>query len=74
MSVCVRYDLIGAGLKYGVKEHPQIDMKNMGYKVTNCEPIPIADCWVFEVEELIKPLAPYLHVIKNDYFSKRRDE
>lgn len=70
MSACVRYDMIGAAIEYHIKDHPQTNMKKMGYKVTNCEPITIADCWIFEVEELIKPLAPYLHVIKSDYFSK----
>ena len=61
-----RYDLIGAHYA-GVKEHPQIDMKNLGYKVVKSEPVSIADCWWFRVENEIKNTPDYLDEMKHDF-------
>ena len=58
-----RYDLIGADLDYGVKEHPQKQMKKIGFNVVKSEPIPIADCWIFEVDNDIENIPGYLEEI-----------
>lgn len=60
-----RYDLIGADLNFGVKEHPQIQMKKLGFNVVKAEPVPIADCWIFIVENDIKNVPEYLKDISN---------
>lgn len=44
-----RYDMIGADIDYGVSVHPQEQMERLGYELVRCEPVPIADCWIFEV-------------------------
>lgn len=62
-----RYDIIGASLDYGVKEHPQIQMKNLGYKVIKSEPVPIADCWWFRVDNEINKVPGYLYLMSNDF-------
>ena len=56
----LHYDIWTADLKCGVNEHPQKQMKNLGYKVIGSVPQSIADCWWFTVEEFIEPLPPYL--------------
>lgn len=55
-----RYDIIGAELNCGVKDHPQKVMKDLGFKVVKCEPVPIADCWLFKVENEIDEVPSYL--------------
>ena len=62
-----RFDMIGASLDYGVKEHPQKVMKDLGYNVVKCEPVPIGDCWWFRVSNHIDPVPPYLHRMKDDF-------
>lgn len=62
-----RYDLISAYLKAGVKEHPQIDMKNLGYNVVKAEPVSIADCWWFRVENEIESVPEYLSPMGDDF-------
>lgn len=62
-----RYDLIGAGLDFGVREHPQIQMKKLGFNVVKSEPVPIADCWIFRVDNDIEDIPKYLHRISDDY-------
>lgn len=59
-----RYDLICAGLNYGIKEHPQKQMKKLGFNVVESEPIPIADCWIFEVNNDIDNIPEYLVEVK----------
>lgn len=67
-----RYDMIGAYYD-GVKEHPQVQMKNLGYKVIESEPVPIGDCWWFRVENSIKNTPSYLHLMRDDFkFSYER--
>lgn len=55
-----RYDIICADLVYGVKEHPEKQMKKLGFNVIESEPIPIADCWIFEVSNDIENVPEYL--------------
>lgn len=62
-----RYDMISANLNAGVKEHPQIQMKNLGYKVVKSEPVPIADCWWFRVENEIENTPNYLYKMRDDF-------
>lgn len=62
----LRYCLITASIN-GVNEHPQTQMKNLGYKVLGGVPQSIADCWWFTVEEFIEPLPPYLTKMENGY-------
>lgn len=52
-----------ADLEYGVKEHPQIQMKNLGFKLINSVPQSIADCWWFTVEDYDFKTPPYLSEI-----------
>jgi hypothetical protein len=58
----VRYDMIGV-FQAGIKMHPQEHMKQMGYKLLGSEPIPIGDCWIFDVESIIEPLSEFLTII-----------
>lgn len=68
-----RYDLIGAHLDYGIKEHPQIQMKKLGYEVVKSEPVPIGDCWWFRVDNEIKNTPKYLYPMRDDFkFSDER--
>lgn len=62
-----KYDLIGASLDAGVKEHPQIDMRNLGYKVIKSEPVSVADCWWFRVENEIDDTPSYLSPMGDDF-------
>lgn len=62
-----RYNLIEAHLDYGIKEHPQMHMENLGYKVIKSEPVPIADCWWFRVENEIKNTPKYLYPMNDDF-------
>lgn len=49
------------GLEYPeVREHPQKQMKKLGFNVVKSEPIPIADCWIFEVDNDIENIPEYL--------------
>jgi hypothetical protein len=67
-----RYDLIGAHYD-GVTEHPQVQMKKLGYEVIKSEPVPIADCWWFRVENKIKNTPSYLYEMKHEFkFSDER--
>lgn len=63
-----RYDIIGAFYD-GVKEHPQEDMKNFGCNVIKAEPVPIADCWWFRVENEIESehIPKYLSPMGDDF-------
>ncbi|HXU28142.1 MAG TPA: hypothetical protein VN698_13005 [Bacteroidia bacterium] len=62
----IRYDLIGAH-KVNINKHPDIDMKDMGYKILNREAVPIADAIFYEVESYIEPLPS--HLDKQDKFT-----
>lgn len=61
-----RYDIIGADLDAGVREHPQAQMKKLGYKLIKSEPVPIADCWLFRVENEIENTPSYLIPLNDD--------
>ena len=62
-----RYDIIGADLDAGIKEHPQSQMKNLGFKLIKSEPVPIADCWWFRVENEIENIPSYLTLMPDDF-------
>lgn len=67
-----RYDVIGAHYD-GVSEHPQRQMKNLGYKIIKSEPVSIADCWWFRVENEIDNIPSYLYQMGDDFkFSDER--
>jgi len=42
--VNIRYDMLSKNLP---PEHAQKVMENIGIKYEDCEPFPIADCWIF---------------------------
>lgn len=67
-----RYDLIKAYLEFSIKEHPQKQMKNLGFNVIKAEPVPIADCWIFIVENDIKNVPEYLKDI-SDYCNQEKE-
>lgn len=58
------YDLITAGMECDIHEHPQEQMKKLGYTIIDAIPQSIADCWWFTVDKFIEPLPPYLRKIK----------
>lgn len=67
-----RYDVIGAFYS-GIKEHPQKQMKNLGYNVVKAEPVTIADCWWFRVDNEIENVPEYLYSMSDDFkFSDER--
>ncbi len=51
----------------GVSGHPQIKMKELGYKVIASVPQSIYESWWFTVEDFIEPLPPYLTKMKYDF-------
>ncbi len=55
----IKYDLIGA-IKSGIKEHPQKDVERLGMKVLKYEGVPIADCAMMGVDEIIDNLPDYI--------------
>lgn len=71
--VNLRYDLWQAGVEFGVKMHPQLDMARLGYKIIKSEPVPLADCWWFRVEEDIASRPGYIDELGVDFrFSDER--
>ena len=67
-----RYDMIGAYMA-GIKDHPQVQMKNLGYEVIKSESISIADCWWFRVNNKIKRKPSYLYDMGDGFkFSDER--
>jgi hypothetical protein len=68
-----RYDMYGAIVCNGIKEHPQKQMKNLGYNVIKAEPVTIADCWWFRVDNEIENVPEYLYPMSDDFkFSDER--
>ena len=63
----LRYDCIDAYIKCGIYEHPERQMKKLGYKVIASVPQSIADQWWFTVEEIIYPLPMYLTEMSYDF-------
>lgn len=59
----------------GVKVHPQVQMKNLGCEVIDCEPFSIGDCWVFRVKNELHDIPEYLTELSDEFlFSwERRD-
>lgn len=55
----LRYNMRTA-YESGANEHPMKVMRALGYEIINYEGIPIGDCAIIEVEELIEPLPKYL--------------
>lgn len=54
------YDMWSAMVSHNVTEHPQIQMKNLGFQVIHSVPQSIADCWWFTVEDFDFSMPPYL--------------
>lgn len=65
--VNLRYDIIGADLDHGVRQHPQQQMKELGLNVVKSEPCPIADCWFFRVTNDSKNLPGYLTILSENF-------
>lgn len=63
-----KYDLIDSDIKYGVKKHPQEQMKELGFIVVKSQPFTIGDCWIFETTNKPKNLPGYLREIKHFEF------
>lgn len=60
------YDLITASMECQIYDHPERNMRNLGYKIIHAVPQSIADQWWFTVEEYIEPLPPYLKKMEYD--------
>ena len=43
MILNYKYDMISA-YEQGIKEHPQIQMEKLRYKIIKSKPVPIGDC------------------------------
>ena len=44
--------------------HPQLDMERLGIKYTGFDIFPIADCWVFDVDDSFNEKLPdYIDII-----------
>lgn len=72
MILNYRYDIISA-YEQGVKEHPQIQMEKLGYKIIKSESVSIGDCWWFRVTNKIRKKPKYLNKMGNDFkFSDER--
>ncbi len=63
----LRYDIIGADLDYGVRQHPQLQMKDLGLSVVKSEPCTIADCWFFRITNDSGKLPGYLTVLSDGF-------
>ena len=63
----LKYNIMTAVLDCGINDHPQTQMKKLGYKVLGSVPQSIADCWWFTVEDYIEPLPPYLTKMNYNY-------
>jgi hypothetical protein len=67
-----RYDMYGA-FRNGINEHPQKQMKNLGCNVVKAEPVTVADCWWFRVDNDIENVPEYLYSMSDDFkFSDER--
>lgn len=62
-----RYDIIGADLNYGVHEHPQKQMRKLGFHVIKSEPFSIADFWIFRVDNDIQEVPGYIDEVSKDF-------
>jgi hypothetical protein len=56
-----RYSLMSAN-DAGVHEHPQTVILRWAPDATNFEPVPIADCWLFEAGP-IENQPPYIYTL-----------
>lgn len=67
-----RYD-ISEAFEAGVHVHPQLQIKNLGYEVIKSEPVSIAECWLFRVNNEIEETPDYLYEMGDDFkFSDER--
>lgn len=55
----VRYDMISV-YKLGIKKHPQMHMRDLGYNFTNSISEPMGDCWFFELNKQYDTLPSFL--------------
>ena len=64
-----RYEILGAHYNYGIETHPHEQMIKLGFHVIKGEPVPIADCWIFRVdnENEIENIPGYLKEINDDF-------
>ena len=62
----LRYCLLTAMLDCGISEHPERQMRKLGYKILDAVPQSIGDQWWFTVEEYNEPLPPYLEKMEYD--------
>ena len=62
-----RYDMQIAYDK-GVREHPQVHMGKLGYKVIKSEPVAVGNCWWFRVEDRRRGFTPsYLSKLPENF-------
>ena len=59
--------MIGAFLDYNIQMHPQKDMRRLGFKLLKSEPVSIADCWWFRVENDVEDVPGYLEELPDDF-------
>lgn len=59
----LRFD-IRTAYESGATEHPMKVMRELGYEIIDYEGVPIADCAIIQVKEIIEPLEKYLTLIE----------
>lgn len=62
-----RYSIIDADLLFGIKEYPEKQMETIGFHVVKAEAVPVADCWLFRVDNDIPVVPDYLYRLPDDY-------
>lgn len=70
-----RYDVTGSCLDFGIKTHPQEQMRKLGLHVIKSEPCTVADCWFFRTDNDIQDVPKYLHRMSDSFrFSDEYDK
>jgi len=62
-----RYDVMGADMFYNVHEHPQVQIKKLGFNIIKAEAVPIADCWWFRSDSEVEELPGYIREMPDDF-------
>lgn len=69
------YSLVGSIDHYGIRDPSLDNLRKLGFKVVDYEPLPQTHCWYVRVEDFDFELPGYICKLKNPYwkFDKRKD-
>lgn len=62
-----KYDIMAAGLVYGIEVHPQLQIENLGFHIVKAEPCPIADSWFFRTDSFVQNIPNYVEELPDDF-------